>query len=77
MGTITENCDVVGLPTNRALSHINDDDPEQGVQLKVDDGDECLELLDDNTVGPASTRVGIFKIWCPADGVSQENFAIV
>jgi len=44
MGQITENCDVVGSSETKAISYIDQADPNRGIRVTFSLGDLCLDI---------------------------------
>lgn len=42
MGTITDNCDILGLPETQTIQHIDSKDPDLGIRLHYSGGDQCF-----------------------------------
>lgn len=47
-GTTTDNCDILGLPATQQIRHINDNNPEQGIQINYSGGDQCFQMGDED-----------------------------
>lgn len=41
---MTENCDVVGSHETKAVSHLDEQNPERGLKVTYNLGDLCLDI---------------------------------
>lgn len=48
---MTENCDVVGSHETKAVSHLDEQNPERGLKVTYNLGDLCLDIEPQNVNG--------------------------
>ncbi|CAK72086.1 unnamed protein product (macronuclear) [Paramecium tetraurelia] len=76
MGTITDNCDIVGLKSTTSISHIQDKPKDYGISISFNDNSQCVETANQNrAVQTDKPRTAIFNIVCSEK--AEKQFRIV
>ncbi|CAD8156825.1 unnamed protein product [Paramecium octaurelia] len=72
MGTITDNCDIVGLKSTTSISHIQDKPKDYGISISFNDNSQCVETANQNrAVQTDKPRTAIFNIVCSEKAENQ------